>query len=385
MRLRSALLAATILAAPAIALAQPIDGLYIGGGAGINLLTDQNINNVLLPGVVTNPGSSNSLINSSGNLQSHAGFVGLGAIGWGLGNGLRFELEGNYRKNQFYSNASGNSFPGVIVGGNAQTYGAMVNAVYDFDLGPVLGFPLLPYLGVGVGYGWEHLQSFSFSSSPNPNIIRGSSNQTEGGFAAQGIVGASLPIYQVIPGLALTLEYRPFAVISSNNYSGTIYTPKGSFFAPTGTAGRQFKLGDYFSNSVLVGLRYAFNTVPPPPPPPPPPPVPPVARSYLVFFDWDKATLTTRARQIIHEAADASTHVQYTRIEVNGYTDTSGTPRYNQGLSVRRAEAVAAELVHDGVPRASISIQGFGETHLLVPTGPGVREPQNRRVEIIIR
>jgi outer membrane protein OmpA-like peptidoglycan-associated protein len=64
--------------------------------------------------------------------------------------------------------------------------------------------------------------------------------------------------------------------------------------------------------------------------------------------------------------------------------DTSGTPRYNQGLSVRRAQAVAAELIKDGVPANVITIQGFGDTHLLVPTGPGVREPQNRRVEIVV-
>ena len=70
---------------------------------------------------------------------------------------------------------------------------------------------------------------------------------------------------------------------------------------------------------------------------------------------------------------------------MNGYTDTSGTPQYNQDLSVRRGQVVAAELVKDGVPKAAIAIQGFGETHLLVPTAPGVREPQNRRVEIIIR
>jgi OOP family OmpA-OmpF porin len=69
---------------------------------------------------------------------------------------------------------------------------------------------------------------------------------------------------------------------------------------------------------------------------------------------------------------------------VNGYTDTSGTPQYNQGLSLRRGQAVAAELVKDGVPKAAIAIQGFGETHLLVSTGPGVRGPQNRRVEIIV-
>jgi OOP family OmpA-OmpF porin len=104
-----------------------------------------------------------------------------------------------------------------------------------------------------------------------------------------------------------------------------------------------------------------------------------------VFFDWDKYNLTDRARQIIAEAAANSTKVQYTRIEVNGYTDTSGTPRYNQGLSVRRAKAVEAQLIADGVPENAITIQGFGDTRLLVPTGPGVREPQNRRVEIVIR
>jgi outer membrane protein OmpA-like peptidoglycan-associated protein len=77
--------------------------------------------------------------------------------------------------------------------------------------------------------------------------------------------------------------------------------------------------------------------------------------------------------------------VQVTRIEVNGYTDTSGKAEYNQALSVRRAQAVAGELVRDGVPRNAIDIQGFGDTHLLVSTGPGVREPQNRRVEIVMR
>jgi len=115
-----------------------------------------------------------------------------------------------------------------------------------------------------------------------------------------------------------------------------------------------------------------------------PAPMAQAVRSYLVFFDWDKATLTDRARQIIRQAADNSTRVQYTRIEVNGYTDTSGKPQYNMGLSVRRADAVKAELIKDGVPANEITTKGFGETNPLVPTGPGVREPQNRRVEIVI-
>ncbi|MDQ2801702.1 MAG: OmpA family protein, partial [Pseudomonadota bacterium] len=158
--------------------------------------------------------------------------------------------------------------------------------------------------------------------------------------------------------------------------------------APGATSVGKLKFGNDFNHSLLIGLRYTFGVTPPAPPPAPAPiaaPAPAPARSYLVFFDWDRAVLTERARQIIREAAENSRRVQYTQIEVNGYTDTSGTPRYNQGLSIRRAQNVAAELVRDGVSRNSIAIRGFGETRLLVPTGPGVREPQNRRVEIIIR
>ena len=51
---------------------------------------------------------------------------------------------------------------------------------------------------------------------------------------------------------------------------------------------------------------------------------------------------------------------------------------------MRRAQSVKAELIRDGVPATAIDTQGFGETHPLVPTGPNTREPQNRRVEIIL-
>ena len=110
-----------------------------------------------------------------------------------------------------------------------------------------------------------------------------------------------------------------------------------------------------------------------------------IARTYLVFFDWDRADLTDRARQIVGEAANASRTAQVTRIEVAGHADRSGTPQYNQRLSQRRAEAVAAELARNGVARGAISIQAFGESQPLVPTADGVREPQNRRVEIVLR
>jgi outer membrane protein OmpA-like peptidoglycan-associated protein len=70
-------------------------------------------------------------------------------------------------------------------------------------------------------------------------------------------------------------------------------------------------------------------------------------------------------------------------VQVTGYTDTSGSPEYNQRLSVRRANAVAAVLVQDGVPQTALVVSGKGENDLRVPTPDGVREPQNRRVEIV--
>jgi hypothetical protein len=147
--------------------------------------------------------------------------------------------------------------------------------------------------------------------------------------------------------------------------------------------------GEPFSVIFTVSARFGappakMPEVSPVPPPPPPPPVAPV-RSYLVFFDWDRADLTSRARAIVAEAAQASTHVQTTRIEVSGYTDLSGTAAYNQKLSIRRAQSVEKELIHDGVAASEIAIHGYGESNPLVPTAPGVREPQNRRVEIVLK
>jgi iron complex outermembrane receptor protein len=137
-------------------------------------------------------------------------------------------------------------------------------------------------------------------------------------------------------------------------------------------------------------VAYKFGALPPPLPEPPaaavPPstPAPPPARTYLVFFDWDRADLTPRAKAIVATAAQATTQGGGAKIEVNGYTDLSGTKAYNQRLSIRRAESVEAELVRDGVAKNEIAIHGYGESNPLVPTAPGVREPQNRRVEIIL-
>jgi outer membrane protein OmpA-like peptidoglycan-associated protein len=232
---------------------------------------------------------------------------------------------------------------------------------------------------VGAGYQWAHFDKVHAYGGPT-GFPRIDSDDTRGAFAYQAILGVVIP-FQFLPSLATTIEYR-FLGLAHRDYDITATS------APGVTSVGKLKFGNDFNHSLLIGVRYNFGAPAQPAPVAPIPtaaPAPAAARSYLVFFDWDKSALTERARSIVKEAADNSSRVQTTRIEVNGYTDTSGTPQYNQGLSVRRAKTVAAELVRDGVPQNVISIQGLGDTNLLVPTGAGVREPQNRRVEIIIR
>jgi hypothetical protein len=345
-RYRMLLRVAVAAALPLAAQAQPVSGLYVGAGAGLNIMqneADKSINGAATPGK---------------SLEFSIGAAGVGSLGWGFGNGLRAEFEFDYRYNALDQGINP-GFGHRSLNGSEQKFGPMVNVLYDLNgLSPLF----VPYAGVGAGYQWAEV------SSGSVNLAAGSA----GAFAYQGIVGAAVPIASVA-GLSATAEYRFMGLAGDRDYSNGVH------FTATRT--------DDYNHSILFGLRYAFGApvIPLPGPTPIAVPAPAAGRSYLVFFDWDKATLTSRAQQIVKEAADNAAKVAYTRIEVDGYTDTSGIPQYNQALSIRRAQVVAAELVKDGVDKSVIAIQGFGETKLLVPTGPGVREPQNRRVEIIIR
>jgi iron complex outermembrane receptor protein len=116
-------------------------------------------------------------------------------------------------------------------------------------------------------------------------------------------------------------------------------------------------------------------------PPPVQAPAPP--HSYLVFFDFNKSDLTLQAEQIVDQAAANAGPAKVTRLTVTGHTDTVGSDAYNMRLSRRRAESVAARLEKDGIPSSEIEIVAKGKRDLLVPTADGVREPQNRRVQIV--
>jgi hypothetical protein len=105
---------------------------------------------------------------------------------------------------------------------------------------------------------------------------------------------------------------------------------------------------------------------------------------YLVTFGIDQTTLTEQDRQVIAQAAEDYRRTGSPQITVTGYTDTSGSADYNLELSQHRAETVADALEREGVPATDIVAVGRGEENLLVPTADGVREPRNRRVEIVV-
>ena len=366
--MRSILLAATLLATPCLfhgaARAQPVTGVYIGGAGGANFLQQERVKSTLFNGVTTP---------SKARIGFQSGVTGIGSIGYGFGNGVRIELEGNYRYNRPDRLYQAPPAPGSV-GGREQKYGPMFNALFDLDIGSPYVFP---YIGAGAGYSWVARRLVA----ANPGSLLNSQGGTDSSFAYQAIAGLSFPIPPVV-GLSLTAEYRYYALTGQREFGRTLSN------AVAVSSGGKTRTAQDYNHSLLIGLRYAFNVVPPALPAAPAPvsaPQQTAARTYLVFFDWDRADLTDRARQIVAEAAQATTRVQVTRIEVAGHADLTGSDTYNMRLSLQRAQAVAAELVRLGVPRGSITTQGFGKRNPLVQTAEGVREPQNRRVEIVFR
>jgi OOP family OmpA-OmpF porin len=348
MKLRSALLASAMLALPlGAANAQAVDGLYVGAGVGANIMQRERIQ-AETPKPV------------AGSMHIDIGPVVSMSLGWGFGNGLRAEVQADWMQNTGVTSVRLGA-PGAFGGGQEQKLGAMFNVLYDFvGIVPVVQ----PYVGLGAGYQSENWRHVNFETAAGAPI--GSTNQSHGSFAYQAIVGVAYPL-DAVPGLSLTAEYRFMGLTGHRTYTGVPFNVTAE---------------DNFNHQVLFGVRYAFGSAPVAAAAPMPV-ADAGAKTFLVFFDWDKADLTARSSGIVRDAATFSTRSQYTRIDVDGNTDTSGTPQYNQGLSERRARVVASELVRDGVPQNVISMHAFGDTKLLVPTGPNVREPQNRRVEIV--
>jgi outer membrane protein OmpA-like peptidoglycan-associated protein len=192
-------------------------------------------------------------------------------------------------------------------------------------------------------------------------------------FAYQAIAGAR---YMINPNLAFDLDYR-YRGSANQTYTTNAFTLNGVTFPS-----RKFS-GSGNTNNVVASLTWLFAAAPPPPPmaAPMPPPAP-APKVFLVFFDWDRDTVTPEGKAVIQQAAEIFRSGGTVQIQVTGYTDRSGSPAFNQRLSERRANNVASVLSQMGVPRSQMTVSGHGENDNRVPTADGVREPQNRRVEI---
>ncbi len=106
---------------------------------------------------------------------------------------------------------------------------------------------------------------------------------------------------------------------------------------------------------------------------------------FRLYFILGSDNLTPESKAAYDAVFDDIKQRPVYEIEVIGFTDTLGDLRYNQALSLRRAEAIRDKLVRDGLDGQAISIAGRGKHDLLVPTADQTPEPRNRRVEITVR
>ena len=117
----------------------------------------------------------------------------------------------------------------------------------------------------------------------------------------------------------------------------------------------------------------------------PPPAPPPPAKSWMVFFDTNSTTLSQQGSMTVTEAANVAKSMANSRVGVTGFTDTDGSPAYNQQLSVRRADAVRKALVSNGIAPQAITVNGSGESGLLIETPDQTKNEKNRRVQIVVQ
>jgi opacity protein-like surface antigen len=221
------------------------------------------------------------------------------------------------------------------------------------------------------GFAYGQVDSSIAGSIVLPSGVGASFRGRRDGIQTGWAVGGGSEV-NVAPNFGVVLEYL-HADLGSFSYNAPI----------AGVIGQRVSV-DNNANIFRIGLNYHF--VPPPPPPAPvaapaPAPVPP--KVFIVFFDWDKDVVTPEGHAIIQQAADAYRAGAPVQLQVTGYTDRSGSPGYNQRLSERRANNVAKALAALGVPKQQMIVSGRGENDNRVPTADGVREPQNRRVEIV--
>jgi outer membrane protein OmpA-like peptidoglycan-associated protein len=355
-------LSSTLLATPAFAR----DGaMYIGGEFGAMIVEDMDVD----------VGASNNAI----TLNHDYGYDGGVFVGYDFG-AFRVEAEAAYKKADLddyqttirFPLESANFAANRTASGNTSALSFMINGMLDFgDDDGISGF-------VGGGVGMARVKANNYRNFANATPFLDGSDS---GLAWQVFAGVRQAISDNID---VTLKYRFFNA------------DKVKMTAFNGAATEM----RFRSHSLLGGLTFNFGgaepapepepaplpeptPVPPPvEPTPPPPPAPCVAGPFMVFFDWDRDEITPQASAILDNAASAYQTCGQAQVMIAGHADKSGSDQYNVGLSQRRAANVRSYLAGRGIPDGVMTTEAFGESRPLVETQDGVREPQNRRVEI---
>jgi len=342
--------AASVLLA-GVADAAHFRGWYVSLEGGANWIEDEDVGNdnidpFWVPGIYVPTTTS-----------FDTGWAALGSIGYSWGN-WRAELELGYRANEI------DVFQVVAIsylgGGKFDEFSQMLNIIYDLHLGERWSISL----GAGAGgdfIDYENNSGFHTVPIHDDDYV----------FAWQAIGGVNYAIGQ---RSVLFVNYRYFNAIDPEfteiDFLGILHNDTYE---------------DVNKHTVTIGLRFDLSpdVVEAPPPPSEPvaePPPPPQVQEFVIFFGHNKANLTAEARQVIKEAAAAAKAGG--NVRVVGHADKSGSAAHNDKLSLRRANNVKGELVREGVAESAISVEARGESDPAVPTADGVREPQNRRVEI---
>ena len=143
----------------------------------------------------------------------------------------------------------------------------------------------------------------------------------------------------------------------------------------------------YWTPADSEGCDGRIAPAPAPAPAPVPVPAPaPVSQKVTyaadALFDFDKSALKPAGKAKLDELASNLNGVNLEVIIAVGHTDSIGSAAYNQKLSIRRAEAVKAYLVHKGVEASRVYTEGKGKTQPVASNKTAAGRAQNRRVEV---
>jgi outer membrane protein OmpA-like peptidoglycan-associated protein len=335
-------------------MAGPNTGWYLGVEGGMNRTNDTSAS------FVTDAPTPDS---SQVDMSFHDGWVGFGTAGYAFPGNWRAEAELGYRHNKI-SSINPASVNGPFSNrGELNTASLMGNLIYDIPITSRFKASL------GAGAGAVH-RDFNDKFLVKDHDMK---------FAYQGLAGLS---YAISPGTDITMNYR------------YLRSAGGNFHQQNGPYRDAYLTDNIDDQALTIGLRFDLHpdsvresAMPAPLAEPAPQPVretaaPPPPRQFLVFFGFNKSNLTTDAEGVVSNAAATAKQMGSASLVIVGHADTSGSDKYNQKLSERRASAVRSALAAQGIDDSKITASGLGETSLLVQTADNVKEPQNRRATI---